>query len=239
MSCFYSTADLTPIPLSRGTIGEATSPQLPPVPAGLRGRMEQQVDAIAGSANKVISGVMDSSFGVLRSFLPGAGEGVVTPAVNELQSAAPWNTMRPAFGLLRRESGFSIASLAASLPGGSGRERARSVHSVHHEEAGQQMVEVYSRPGSSRSIYAPIDESSSEEGSGSGEESEESEGEDDARSIRSFGSMMSNKKNAVARKSLSDRLANSLGRLAGQDAHKQATLDAKVSDRSCNVEFLT
>jgi hypothetical protein len=35
----------------------------------LRGRVEQQVDGIAGSANKVISGVLDMSFGILCSFL--------------------------------------------------------------------------------------------------------------------------------------------------------------------------
>jgi hypothetical protein len=36
----------------------------------VRGRVEQQVDAIAGSANKVLAGVMDTSFG-MKSFLPG------------------------------------------------------------------------------------------------------------------------------------------------------------------------
>ena len=37
------------------------------VEVGLRGRVEQQVDAIAGSANKVLVGMMDTSFGMLKS----------------------------------------------------------------------------------------------------------------------------------------------------------------------------
>ncbi|EAU84140.2 hypothetical protein CC1G_08681 [Coprinopsis cinerea okayama7 len=43
---------------------------------GLRNKIDQQVDAIADSANKVISGVVDSSFGILRAFpfLPGQKE---------------------------------------------------------------------------------------------------------------------------------------------------------------------
>ena len=106
---------------------------------GFRGRVEQQVDAITGSANRVLSGVVDSSFGVLRSILPIAGVSDGSAALTSadgseegLAASAPWNISRPGFGLLRGESGFSIASLAASLPGASGmRDRARSFASVH------------------------------------------------------------------------------------------------------------
>lgn len=220
-----STADLAPLPLTGTALG---SP--PPVMgASLRGRMEQQVDLLAGSANKVFSGVVDSSFGVLRSFLPSNAEGSAVPlqaSPTESQSAAPWNGIRPAFGLLRRESVFSIASL---VPGG-GRERSRSVHTNHPaEEGGQQMTEVSSRPGSRHSMYAAqSDESDSEEGSGEEEESEEDEdGQHDARSIRSFESMMSSRKKAVGRKSLSDRLASMTG--LGKGGQLQNTDTLKVN----------
>lgn len=181
--------------------------------------MEQQVDLLAGSANKVFSGVVDSSFGVLRAFLPSGADAAQTLPVSDLQGAAPWNGIRPTFGLLRRESGFSIASLAASLPG-AGRDRSRSI-AKPTDEGGQQMIEVSSRPGSRHSMHVAVsDDSEDEEKSADEEESEEEEeeedGQHDARSIRSFESMMSSRKKAVGRKSLSDRLASmpGLGRLA-------------------------
>jgi len=55
-------ADLTRSPVTSET------PLTPADGVGLRGHVEQQVDAIADSANKVISGVVDSSFGISRSF---------------------------------------------------------------------------------------------------------------------------------------------------------------------------
>ena len=152
---------------------------------GFRGRVEQRVDAITGSANRVLSGVVDSSFGVLRSILPIAGisDGSAALASADggeegLAASAPWNISRPGFGLLRRESGFSIASLAASLPGASGmRDRARSFASVHSgvggggggggaEEEGQEMVE--SRPGSVKGVS--LREESEESGEGEEED---------------------------------------------------------------------
>ena len=128
--------------------------------------VEQQVDAIAGSANKVLSGVVDSGFGVLRALLPTGQTGDQTPGEGATESA-PWNNLRPGFGLLRRESGFPIASLAASLPG---RERGRSIASSHHpDEEGQEMVE--SRPGSIRNLA--MDDQPGESGaSESGDEDE-------------------------------------------------------------------
>ncbi|KAG6331280.1 hypothetical protein ID866_7808, partial [Astraeus odoratus] len=179
-----STAELTPIPIARAA---ATTPPSPVAAAaldgasfGLRGRVEQGVDAIAGSANKVITGVFDSSFGVLRALIPGqspaggvvasntvgvagTGTGASTgerqpppadPTAEPLPSSslsplsplaagagAAWDT---SVRLLRRESGFSIASLAASLPGAQG-PRSRAGSNV--DETGQrELVEVSSRP---------------------------------------------------------------------------------------------
>jgi hypothetical protein len=129
------------------------------------------------------------------------------------QNAAPWNAMRPAFGILRRESGFSIASLTASLPGG--RERARSV--ANPEESGRQMTEVTSRPASRASLYVPLEESEEEDNDDRSEDEDSADGNHDTRSIRSFGSMMSDRRKAISRKTLSDRLASmpGLGRLGG------------------------
>ena len=170
----------------------------------------------------MISGVVDSSFGVLRALLPGTvdAQQAVTSVID--QDSAPWNVARPGFGLLRRESGFSIASLAASLPG---RERAKSINSTAAvEESGQMMVEVASRPGSVRSAYLS-DAEESEEAESEEDEDEEDEEEDeeegqDTKSIKSFESMMGKKhrrRNIKARKTLSDRLASmpGLSRLSG------------------------
>ncbi|KAJ3008561.1 hypothetical protein NUW54_g3105 [Trametes sanguinea] len=94
MSIIYSTAELSPIPINRAG-SDSGSPRVPQ--ASLRGRVEQQVDALAGSANKVLTGVVDTSFGVLRALLPGqtSDAGVATPPVDADQGAAPWNIPQP------------------------------------------------------------------------------------------------------------------------------------------------
>ncbi|VDB84889.1 unnamed protein product [Peniophora sp. CBMAI 1063] len=214
-----SVADLSPIPVARAGVMAAEPAE--GVPARLRRGVGEQVDAIAGSANKVLAGVVDSSFGVLRSLLPGQTPGGETSAAGA--EGAEQYTARAGFGLLRRESGFSIASLAASLPG---RDRARSFGSLAaprmNDEGGQQLVEVSSRPGSVHSAYLSDEAASDSDEEESGEEDEdeeESDGRDDGRSIKSFESMMKKgrkKKDTVSsRKSLSDRLASmpGLGRL--------------------------
>ena len=201
------------------------------------------MDAIAGSANKVSLGVVDSSFGVLRSLLPGTVDGQQAqpgaPTVD--QDAVPWH-VRPGFGLLRRESGFSIASLAASLPG---RERTKSINSAAaEEESGQMLVEVSSsRPASLRSGFpSDVEESDEEEEEEvEDEEDEEGEGEEgglDSRSIRSFESMMNKEKRKKAikyRKSLSDRLASmpGLSRLSQTGPQLQPTAVSVLISHTC------
>lgn len=191
-----------------GSQGAAT------IHAGLRGRVEQQVDAIAGSANKVLSGVVDSGFGVLRSLLPANAELQSHPSDGSAESA-PWNNIRPGFGLLRRESGFSIASLAASIP--RARERSKSVLSHANTEEGQEMVE--SRPGSIRDVRLgglASDYEGSDGGNSDEDDSDVEEGNGaahDSKSIRSFESMMSSNRKKMDRErkdrmSLTDRLAH-------------------------------
>ncbi|KAG2125125.1 hypothetical protein DEU56DRAFT_759451 [Suillus clintonianus] len=86
-----STADLTPIPIVRTTLPPDAPADAPGSP---HGRVEQGVDAIAGSANKVMMGVVDSSFGVLRSFLPSAPS--ATSALTSASAVNPIFTSAPA-----------------------------------------------------------------------------------------------------------------------------------------------
>ena len=90
LRCYLGSTDLTPIPSSRSPI----TPETPLAPsdgavAALRGQVEQQVDAVSHSANKVISGVVNSSFGI-HSFMPAshsvarsASSGRMTPGAPE------------------------------------------------------------------------------------------------------------------------------------------------------------
>jgi hypothetical protein len=236
-----NTSDLTPLPVARSrsaSVGSADGASPTPTATGfgsgaavrLRGRVEQRVDAIAGSANKVLSGVVDSSFGVLRALLPGGQQEQSTPQPQE----APTQEQKPGFNLLKRETGFSIANLAASLP----IARQRSNQSNTGDESGQQMMDV-SRPNSRMSKHSRVggdeiyesSEQSEEESEGEGEEEDEGH---DTRSIKSFESMMSQRKRrrrkaATARKSIADRLANvpGLQRLSHTLDHKTGS-DTKV-----------
>lgn len=222
---------MTPIPLNRSPVtAETPLASVDGLPGSLRDRVEQ--------ANKVITGVVDSSFGMLRAFLPNTPAiAPLTPPVDGDQSAAPWNSVKPGFGLLRRESGFSIKGIASALPIG----RAGTARSGAGEESGQQLVTV-SRPGSVKSLIRGDkgegegseiegDEDSEDDSDDEGDENEDDDeagetgGDDtsgfgDARSIRSFESMMNAKgkkkerMGAATRKSLTDRLAH-MSSLAG------------------------
>ncbi|KAL0573221.1 hypothetical protein V5O48_008741 [Marasmius crinis-equi] len=240
----------------------------------LRHRVEQQVDALSNSANKVltgVSGVVDTSFGIFKNFTlptlkvgsqadltadPG-GEGVVPP----------WNESRQT--LVRRDTGgFSIRGL--KLPGLGGGV-------VGGKAREEEMISV-SRPGSVKSRKSTgskiavsdyeseddededLDEddmSEGEEGSdgeegGSSDEEVDPEGEGyfsgatgDARSIKSFESMMSSRQKAnkkasgggksakdvagAARKSLSDRLAKVSSGISGGVARMGSGSNAKPS----------
>jgi len=173
--------------------------------------MNQQVEelaGLAGSANKVITGVVDSSFGVLRGFLTPNSD--LSMPQGGIQDTAPWNSMRPSFGLLKRGSNFSIASVAASLPG-SGRPKTPG----DMGEEGQQLIEVASRPGSIKEYLGDDSDEGHRSGSSVDGSEDELDGPDrgDTRSVRSFSSMMSRESRdhdrgeGKERKSLTDRLA--------------------------------
>jgi hypothetical protein len=179
----------------------------------LRGRVVQQADAIAGSANKMLSGVVGTSIGAFKGLLSSNPDAAVAVEAGHVP-ANSWNPVRPGIGLLRRASGFSIASVAASLPG-SHKDRG---HVPLHPEEGQQLKDVSSRPNSIREEESGEDDSDYEDDEGEGEDDEDElagplDVRSDSRSVRSFSSMMSsasrNKKRE--RKSLADRLATVSG----------------------------
>lgn len=240
-----SVADLAPLPLAHspfgGGVDVATEASLSAA-ARLRGRVEQQVGELTDTANKVISGVFDSSFGALRGLIAAAAHENPTipasPAADPVQQQAPWNYHRAGFGLLKRGSGFSITSVASSLPTLQ-RQISTPSRKPNPDESGQMLVEVTSQPGSIRregdgSATEASDEGESDEGESDEEEDANAlGGKADTRSIRSFGSMMSGEGSKRARKdvsgyggpmmerrSLSDRLANVsvLSRLGGKES---------------------
>jgi hypothetical protein len=210
-----SVADLTPIPLAE-TVESAASTSHHPLDIiaasiKLRGKVNQ-VGEIAGSAaGKVLLGVMDTSMLALKGLLSSA----------EVKPDAP--NERPGFGLLRRGSGFSIASVTANLPTvGRSTPRVAPVDDIPQE--GQQLLEVSSRPGSLKDVQlgdSDVSGGSSEESSGSSEGDDSSNDQEasdddegtrggDARSVRSFSSMLSraSRDDRRDRPSLQDRLAN-------------------------------
>lgn len=235
-----SVADLAPLPLAHGV--DVTSAEGLSTAARLRGRVGQQVGELTDTANKVISGVFDSSFGALRGLIAAAAHenpaSPLTPIPDPVQEQAPWNYHRAGFGLLRRASGFSIATVASSLPALQ-RQISAPTRRPNPDESGQMLVEVTSRPGSvGRAGEDSATEESDQGESDQGESDEEEDanapgGKADTRSIRSFGSMMSGEGGKKARKdpsgyggpmmerkSLTDRLANVsvLSRLGGKDS---------------------
>ncbi|KAJ7920681.1 hypothetical protein B0H13DRAFT_1867405 [Mycena leptocephala] len=162
-----SSADLTPIPLPRN------SPKAPAM--GL-------------------SFVEDGTGLLRRQFLPGTSPLPMTPALDSTQGAAPWNfphVSRPGFGLLRRETGFSIGGISIGKKG-------------EEKEKKEEELREVSRPGSVRSVRGAgaSDEEGEEDGESGEEEEEEYEneggGSHDTRSIRSFESMLSRERSKTA-----------------------------------------
>ncbi|KAG5220635.1 VPS9 domain containing protein [Salix suchowensis] len=140
-------------------------------------RVGQGVDA----ANKVINGVVDSSFTILRSIItnnPNNPLNINPSPVNAIPSPIDeQHASRPGFGLLRRQSsGFSLASIAASLPIPGA--RSKSVL----EETGRPLLPV-SRPSSVRSSHLKerADDDSSVTSTSQGSDDETGEDEEGGR----------------------------------------------------------
>jgi Vacuolar sorting protein 9 (VPS9) domain len=232
-----SVADLAPLLLSPGSFGEDSATSAVSAAANLRGRVNQQVEELAGSAGKVVFGVVDSSFSALRGLLstPGTEDGAVATTSPQLVEQTAWSYQRPGFGLLRRGTEFTLASVTSSLPALHRVTTGGSRRVGNAEESGQMLLEVPSRPESIKIGYEH-DDDSKEEDSSNEDEDGQSEGHSDeevhdhgrgvdasatrsdVRSIRSFQSMMSVESRdrrlpitgpgRSERMSLSDRLAS-------------------------------
>ena len=215
-----SIADLSPIGLDYLDEGNADAQSIASASTRLRGRVFQvgeMAGSAAGSANKVITGVLDSSWTAMRGLIsspPNANDDGVIPA-------------QPRPTRARQASTFSLASTVASIAAAATTAAARSragsraseMVSTHHVGNGQQwqgnqeLVEVTSRP---ESIHETADDGYTygfdhgQYAEGAGQESEDRELEDrpdieeddlvmrtrslsDARSIRSVASDKSGK----------------------------------------------
>ncbi|OWZ57983.1 guanyl-nucleotide exchange factor [Cryptococcus neoformans 125.91] len=164
-----SIEDLSPIGLDYlgmdGGSGDAES--IANASTKLRGRVGEFAGSAAGSANKVISGVVDTSWSALRGLMgnPNAG----APDGDE---QAAGNNSRPGMRP-RQASTFSLASVTASVASiaaaAASRNRSRADSRVSEQVWGgnQELVEVSSRPGSIRereSDYPTSEEDISDDG---------------------------------------------------------------------------
>lgn len=164
-----SIEDLSPIGLDYmgmdGGNGDAES--IANASTRLRGRVGEFAGSAAGSANKVISGVVDTSWSALRGLMgnPNAG----SPDGDE---QAAGNNFRPGMRP-RQASTFSLASVTASVANiaaaAASRNRSRADSRVTEQVWGgnQELVEVSSRPGSIRereSDYPTSEEDTSDDG---------------------------------------------------------------------------
>lgn len=241
-----SIADLSPIGLDYLDEGNADALSIASASSRLRGRVFQvgeMAGSAAGSANKVITGVLDSSWTAMRGLIsspPNATNDGVVP-------------VQPRPTRARQASSFSLASTVASIAAAAttaaARSRAgsRASEMVAHQlgngqqwQGNQELMEVASRPESIREAaddgYTYDFDGSRDAQAGLALEGEERELEDrpeqeeddlvmrtrslsDARSIRSVASGKSREMrkddSRSERVSLSDRLANigSLGRV--------------------------
>lgn len=196
-----SVEDLTPIGLPYLDDGNEDNASIASASSRLRGRVFQVSElagSAAGSANKVITGVVDSSWSALRGMISSTPQVTATPPNDEPDSPASTNFPRPATRP-RQASTFSLASVTASVANiaaaaSTAAARTRSRANSHAEWPNQEMVDVATHPDSlqeleERDIYE------AEEGSDDSEHREDGVGtrnrsRSDARSIVSVSSMM-------------------------------------------------
>ncbi|ODN99475.1 hypothetical protein L198_03319 [Cryptococcus wingfieldii CBS 7118] len=171
--------DLSPIGLGYMAEGNVDAASIASASSRLRGRVGEFAGTAAGSANKVISEVMDSSWSAFRGFM-GNNNVALNGEVDENALATSAEGTRPGMRP-RQASTFSLASVTASVAGiaaaAAARNRSRATSRASEQVWGgtQELVEVSSRPGSIRereSDYPSSDEESSEEDEESSEEEE-------------------------------------------------------------------
>ncbi|KAK6906608.1 hypothetical protein I203_100594 [Kwoniella mangroviensis CBS 8507] len=216
-----SIADLSPIGLNYLDESNADAASIASASSRLRGRVFQVGElagTAAGSANKVITGVVDSSWMALRGLMGNGSAPNPDSSGIETSSAESENRpeMRP-----RGASTFSLASVTASVASiaaaaaARNRSRANSRASEQVWGGNQELQEVSSnsRPASLRERSNEY-YSSDEDGSGSDEEHEVDENEPAGEEQSKNGKGL--KEEVKERVSLSNRLASIgvLGRLS-------------------------
>lgn len=229
-----SVEDLSPIGLSYLDDSNADAASIASSASRLRGRVFQVGELAAGSANKVISGVMDTSWTALR--------GLIATTNPALLSIDPSSTERPTLSA-RQASGFSLAHVTASVANiaaattaaARSRSRATSRASAVDPPAqqgadwmgNQELADISSRPESIREkeeYPSPSDsedeladiQEDREEDAGGGDEMSRERSKSDVRSIKSVSSVLSASKREREkekgkegeRSSLSNRLAS-------------------------------
>jgi hypothetical protein len=176
-----SVEDLTPIGLPFLDDGTDAA-SIASASSRLRGRVFQvseMAGSAAGSANKVITGVVDSSWSALRGIInssSGTPQVTASPPDEALSPASPALALpvpRPG-GRPRQSSTFSLASVTASVANiaaaaSTAAARTRSRASSHADWPNQEMVEVAPRPESlrgdrDRDIYAAESDAETEHG---------------------------------------------------------------------------
>lgn len=233
-----SIADLSPIGLDYLDESNADAASIASASSRLRGRVFQVGElagSAAGSANKVITGVIDSSWTAVRGLISNNNAPSAPAQDEEAAAIGSRPGMRP-----RQASTFSLASVtasvaniaaaaAASTSAARNRSRAssRASEQVQAWGANQELMEVSSRPESIREVSdypSSAEEDEAEEDDVAGRGAAHQRTRSDARSIRSVSSMMSKEgrreERDKERVSLSDRLANIgvLGRLGSEAA---------------------
>jgi hypothetical protein len=221
--------DLSPIGLTYLDESNADAASIVSASSRLRGRVFQVTEmagSAADSANKVLTGVVDSSWTALRGLIGTNAEQQLI-ATNQASDDAtvPRPNMRP-----RQASSFSLASVtasvasiaaAASTAAARSRSRATSRASDTQQQwtGNQEMIDVSSRPESIHEQY--IDESEEDDHQDTSTEQEHMPAAElaDVRSIKSVSSMMSKEESGSKneRATISNRLASIgvLGRLSG------------------------
>ena len=220
--------DLSPIGLTYLDESNADAASIVSASSRLRGRVFQVTEmagSAADSANKVLTGVVDSSWTALRGLIGTNAEQQLLTTNEASDATVPRPNMRP-----RQASSFSLASVtasvasiaaAASTAAARSRSRAtsRASDTQQHWTGNQEMIDVSSRPESIHEQY--LAESEEDDHQDTTEQDDMPAAElADVRSIKSVSSMMSKEESGSKneRATISNRLASIgvLGRLSGQ-----------------------
>lgn len=173
----------------------------------IRSKVTAEIGDLAGSANKVFSGVVDSGWGALRGLIDRNENNVPPPTIiktaDELTSS-PVNS-RPQSLFNRRTSSISVASIAANVANiASGKDNKPRFNTLPDNITGDQELVNMASSASSKDI--PVSQSL---------DFQHKRSDSDARSVKSMSSLKSN--NSYKEESLGERMniANRLASIPG------------------------